>query len=76
MTIKFQDMVIEIKAKHEGGRFNNKDTMRMINYLSILADKAADAYEKRGRDALSEDAREFAETTYDLLLENGFYSSK
>ena len=74
MTINFEGYEIEIKAKKENGRYNKKDTGRMINLFSIFAAEAAKSYNSRCRTALAEEAQEFANITYNLLLEAGHYN--
>ena len=48
-------------------------TKKVLNYLSIIADKASVAFMSEGYTALGEDAREFSESIYNALKERGFY---
>lgn len=74
MTINFEGYEIEIKAKKENGRYNKKDTGRMINLFSIFAAEAAKYYNSSCSTELAEEAQEFADITYNLLLETGYYN--
>lgn len=74
MKFNYDGFEIEIKAKTENGRYNRQDTMRIINHLSFFADYAAKEFERRSKTALAEDAQEFANITYDLLHDAGYYN--
>lgn len=65
---------VEIKAKSAGKkRYNETDTMLVLNTLTTLAFKASYSYDKEGYVYLANDARNLANTIYDLLDKNGYY---
>ena len=74
MRFTFDGYEIEIKAKNEySQKFNKADTVSILNSLSIYAGEAATRYEQIGMAALGQRAREFADTTYNLLDAAGAY---
>lgn len=74
MKIIIDGYEVEIKAKSAGkNRYNKTDTMFVLNTLSMLAFEASRSYDNIGCDHLANDARNLANTIYDLLDKNGYY---
>lgn len=65
---------VEVKARAPySEKANKKDTMYMLNHLSLLAIKASEKYEQEGFAALAEEAYETSNEIHQLLTELGFY---
>lgn len=73
MKFNFEGYEIEIRAKKENGRYNKKDTQRILNLFSIFADYAASYHRIKNHDALAEEAQEAADSMYELLKAEGYY---
>lgn len=74
----FTGMTVEIKAKglYNENRYNQDDTKAFLNYLSILARRAADQYRIENPDsALAKEADGFSEIIYKTLKQSGYYNS-
>lgn len=44
-----------------------------LNFISILADKAAQCFTLEGKESLAKQAQEFSDTIYNALYDQGFY---
>ena len=74
MKITIGGCKVEIKAKSAGkNRYNKTDTMIVLNTLAMLAYEASHSYDNVGCEHLANDARNLANTIYDLLDKNGYY---
>lgn len=74
MKIIIDGYEVEIKAKKAGkNRCNDTDTMFVLNTLTMLAYEASRGYDNAGCNHLANDARNIADTIYDLLDKNGHY---
>lgn len=74
MKIIIDGCEVEIKAKSAGKkRYNETDTMFVLNTLTMLAYEASHGYDNVGCNHLANDARNLANTIYDLLDKNGYY---
>ena len=74
MKIIINGCEVEIKAKSAGKkRYNETDTMFVLNTLTMLAYEASRGYDNVGCDHLANDARNLANTIYDSLDKNDYY---
>ena len=74
MKIIIDGCEVEIKAKSAGkNQYNETDTMFVLNTLTMLAYEASRGYDNVGCNHLANDARNLANTIYDLLDKNGYY---
>lgn len=74
MKIIIDGCEVEIKAKSAGkNRYNDTDTMLVLNTLTSLVYEASCGYYNAGCKHLANDARNLADTIYDLLDKNGYY---
>lgn len=74
MKIIIDGCEVEIKAKKSGkNQYNETDTMFVLNTLTMLAYEASRGYDNVGCNHLANDARNLADTIYDLLDKNGYY---
>lgn len=74
MKITINDYEIEIKARKPlGGKFNKKDTMDLLNLISLYASEAARQWDAEGADALAEMAQDDSDMIYKALDANGLY---
>ena len=74
MKIIIDGCEVEITAKKAGKkRYNETDTMFVLNTLTMLAYEASRGYANAGCNHLANDTRNLADTIYDLLDKNGYY---
>lgn len=74
MKIIIDGCEVEIKAKSAGkNRYNATDTKFVLNTLAMLAYEASRSYDSAGCNHLANDARNLADSIYDLLDKNGYY---
>ena len=45
----------------------------VLNYISLLANEAAQNMDRKGCHAIAEEARKFAQEIYDIIDATGFY---
>lgn len=74
MKLTFDGFEVEIKAKRGGSRANKKDTMDMLNRISIWASMASKMYESQGYPANAEAAEKAADEIFYALKAAGCYS--
>lgn len=76
MKLTIDKFEVEIKAKGVfGDRYNKKDTIALLNKISLLASKAADYYSDTKFDALQEEANDISEEIYNFLESIGAYNN-
>lgn len=76
MKLTIDKFEVEIKAKGLfEDRFNKKDTIALLNKISILASNAADYYGNTKYDALQEEANDISEEIYNFLKSIGAYNN-
>lgn len=76
MKLTIDNLEVEIKAKGiYGDRFNKKDTIVLLNKISLLASKAADYYSETKFDALQKEANDISDEIYDFLDSIGAYNN-
>lgn len=77
MKIEINDYEVEIKAKFDlsgSKRFNQDDTMAVLNQIIIWAGEAACRYERLGLDGLAELARRNCINIRKELEKKGYYN--
>lgn len=76
MKLTIDKFEVEIKAKGVfGDRFNKKDTIALLNKISLLASRAADYYTETKFDALQSEAENIGEEIYSFLDSIGAYNN-
>lgn len=76
MKLTIDKFEVEIKAKGVfGDRYNKKDTVALLNKISLLASKAADYYSETKFDALQGEANDISEEIYNFLDSTGAYNN-
>lgn len=74
MRAVINQSVVELRAKKPAEeRFTKRETMAIMNYLSIVFDKAAEKFEEEGRKASAMGCRENADNLYEKLDDMGYY---
>lgn len=66
---------VRVKGLEDNEHYNEEDAMAFLNWLSGIARNAGYHYEKKGYNALEEEAQKFADILYDALDEKGYYDN-
>ena len=76
MRLTIDKFEVEIKAKGVyGDRFNKKDTIALLNKISLLAVRAADYYSGTKYEALQDEAESISAEIYNFLDSIGAYNN-
>lgn len=76
MKLTIDKFEVEIKAKgFFGDRYNKKDTIALLNKISLLASRAADYYSETKFDALQDEAKNIGDEIYNFLESIGAYNN-
>ena len=76
MKIKIGEYEVNISAKNVySERANKKDTMALLNFLSICCSEAADHYLETGCHGLSRSANEYGDDIFEALKNAGCYDN-
>ena len=76
MKITIDGCEVEIKAKKIGeDKYNEEDTMYILNTISVYAHAAAVRYRDVKLNALAKQAEKTAETIYNKLDSKGLYDN-
>lgn len=74
MKLKIADYEVEIKARHECRSLaNDRDTMALLNLISLWAREAAEREKADGYPLTAKQSHEAAENIYDALADKGYY---
>ena len=76
MKITINGYEVEIKAKYKASdRMNQKDTMAVLNQISICAGESKYRFQQSGCNRLAETAGEAQHTIFDALDARGYFDN-
>lgn len=76
MKLTIDKFEVEIKAKGIfGDRYNKKDTIALLNKISLLASRAAEYYKGTKFEALQDEAENIGEEIYNFIESIGAYNN-
>ena len=74
MRVVLDEHIVEIRAKRcAEARFTKVNTMDVMNWMSVVFDKAAEKFDEDGRHALAQRAKEDADALYQKLNDYHYY---